>query len=138
MTWKARFMSRIAKLLSGLVIMFAATFVGGGTAGAETGLHCNANVCFDVHGVKLNVASADGYYSNKNYSIHCGFMILFVNGRQSFQSGEVCTVPYGWGPTPMHININRNFANGTQICAEIRGTQGHKNLNGHPCITVHS
>jgi hypothetical protein len=118
--------------------MVAAVFASGVPAGAETGLHCNQNVCFDVHGAKLNVVSADGYYSNKNYSIHCGFMILFVNGKQSYQSSSVCTKPWGWGPTPMHININHNFANGTVICAEIRGTQGHKNLKGHPCITVHS
>ncbi|WP_344306331.1 hypothetical protein [Fodinicola feengrottensis] len=121
-----------------MTILLAAVFASGAPAAAETGLHCNQNVCFDVHGKKLNVSGVDGYYSNKNYSIHCGFMILFVNGKQSYQSNELCTVPYGWGPKPMHVNINRNFANGTQICAEIRGTQGHKNLNGHPCITVHS
>ncbi len=74
-------MNRGAKIFAVLTILLAAVFASGAPAAAETGLHCNQNVCFDVHGKKLNVSGVDGYYSNKNYSIHCGFMILFVNGK---------------------------------------------------------
>jgi hypothetical protein len=131
-------MGRFGKLMIALVAAFGATFVAAGDASAESGLHCNLHVCFDVHGTGLNVTSADGYYANSTYHWYCGYMILFVNGTVRYSSSSVCTAPWGWGATPMHININRTYAGGTQICAEIRGTQGHSNLAGHPCITVHS
>lgn len=131
-------MGRVTKLLVVLAAVLATTFMAPGNANAETGIRCNLHVCFDVHGSKLHVVSADGYYANKTYRPYCGYMIVFVGGKQAYRSSAVCTVPFGWNAKPMHVNIKRNFANGTKICAEIRGVRGHSNLAGHPCITVHS
>jgi hypothetical protein len=108
----------------------AAQAVRGHTVVPRTGGGCNADVCITVNGSGLYVNYVFTSAHNPNpYSVYTHPYIT-ANGS-TVKTGPSRTIAAG-ATSSYTWNAQRNFANGTVICA------GWPGISGYPCATVHN